>query len=408
MTFLRLGLVFMHWRRAPFTVFLFLILLIALGQVSLSYAAKTVKVGNTAASCGGPCDFTGIAEAITASAAGDTISVYPGQYAPFTIDKAVMVAAAGDRDTTIVQGSTADKFVVLITANGAKVSGFTIRNSSLDGIRVFNASNVIVENNYVTQTAVGAPAGFRDPQAAILIHGGKGDQVLNNLVVDNNGRGIRVEGLADIAEGHLVKGNTVTRSLGGCALVVTSNVINNVFDGNKISFGHGGGIILASVVPGAVVKGNIFQNNEVKSTLDTPGILLSNTIPINPPDLFTGNIVRYNWIEGNQGYRALPDAPDSIGIVLERVTGNQVYGNTIRNQLVGIAATTPTLANEIRGNDVTGVPTVFFQQAAAPAPVVPAALPNTGDDAAPWMALMAAVGVGFLGLGVALRRRRAY
>lgn len=46
--------------------------------------------------------------------------------------------------------------------------------------------------------------------------------------------------------------------------------------------------------------------------------------------------------------------------------------------------------------------------APAPAPVAPVALPRTGDDVAPWMALAAALGVGFLGLGVALRRRRAY
>ena len=53
-------------------------------------------------------------------------------------------------------------------------------------------------------------------------------------------------------------------------------------------------------------------------------------------------------------------------------------------------------------------PAFPFPQPAAPAPVTPAALPNTGDNVAPWMALAAALGVGFLGLGMALRRRRAY
>ena len=310
------------------------------GSIVLAAAFMAVSAGTAAAApasvlrvgCGHH-SFRTIGAAVSAAASGDTIVVCPGTYpGGVVVSKTLSILGLGHP----VINATGQDNGVQVLASGSRIQGFTVENAIGEGILVGLAktpvSDVTIRNNTVKHNDQGNPTGgtittSSYPQcntnpATPTIPGDCGEgihladafdsTVIGNTVFDNSG-GILLSDDTGATYGNLVKFNNVFRNVFDCGITLAGHtpavfgggVHDNTILGNRVTgngtAGQGGGVLLATGVPGFV-----------------PGIP-------GPGGAVYNNLVQGNYLAGNGlgGVTLHSHAPG------ENLNGNTVTGNAI-------------------------------------------------------------------------------
>jgi parallel beta-helix repeat protein len=250
-------------------------------------AGSTLYVGGSGAG-----NYSSIQSAIDAAGSDDTIFVYSGTYYENVIvDKSINLIGE-DRDTTIIDGG-GNGNVVIVTADGVNITGFTIQNSGSESTDVgmeiqsnyntitgnyisnnnhglylssFSHNNLIAYNNVSFNNAYGicqfhsnnntitANDVFSNSYQGIFIQfADSGDNVISdNNITHNDLTGITINLYAD---NNLVVGNNIIFNGGGMWVWGTKN---NLIKGNNISSNYGDGVSLSGS------SDNILSNNTLK------------------------------------------------------------------------------------------------------------------------------------------------
>ena len=167
-----------------------------------------------------------IQTAINTANPGDTIFVYSGTYTEdISLNKDVYLVGE-DRDSTILFSVKASS-TIDISANGASVSNFTIRNTSPagNGIFIHSVGNVTISNTEIMNSYDG-----------LVTYTSLDDQIWGNIFVNNSDSGMGLY----ISSNSVISDNNISQNSVGVTLYSS---INNVFSGNTIS-GNGAGLNL--------------------------------------------------------------------------------------------------------------------------------------------------------------------
>jgi parallel beta-helix repeat protein len=337
-------------------------------------APTTLRVG-----CGNGA-YSTIGAAVGAAAAGNTIVVCRGTYpGGVVVSKQLMIEGIGNP----VINATGDNNGVQVLASGSEVEGFTVENAVGEGILVglgaTPVSKVTISHNTVEQNDRGNPTGApitssAYPQcnanpAAPTTPGDCGEgihlvnaynsTVLGNHVSANSG-GILLSDDNGPTYGNLVAYNVVSNNTLDCGITIAGHtpqafgggVHDNTILGNQVTnngvAGQGGGVLLASGVPGGLAGpgsiGGAVYNNHIENNYLAGNGLGGVTLHGHAPgqDL-TGNTIMDNIIGANN---LAPDNdfgptfhdPDHTGIVLVAVSPLTVtiQHNLILNNVDGV------------------------------------------------------------------------
>ena len=295
---------------------------------------------------GSPTVYATIQAAVTAAAAGATITVGPGTYAEqVTVSKPLTIqgSQAGVDGATRVGGSTAGESIVSgavssgvhscafhVTANDVVIDGFTVQGetdaSDTTGAGIVIAPKVSgthVLNNVVRQNVAGLfLANYSATDAAVIQHNYFG---YNNNAGGNSGRGIYTDGT--ISGGNLtdvtIDSNTFVGNYGtdgveaACAFQATAageqsniQITHNVMAGNgkaTLFFNTTGVVITDNTITGSIDSGSAALRFEGDNHTVT---------------------IQHNTADGNTAPAVAIDAKgtpgDSSGFV---INGNNFYGN---------------------------------------------------------------------------------
>lgn len=121
--------------------------------------------GTTAATTGANCAFQTIGAAVTASAATDTINVYPGTYAENVVLSKALTLQGTNRVTCLISKATGTGVVIgatncylknlTITASEAAVTGIGVSCASFNNVNIDNCSVVGAYQGISLDTVVG-------------------------------------------------------------------------------------------------------------------------------------------------------------------------------------------------------------------------------------------------------------
>ena len=203
-----------------------------------------------------PDDYAKIQWAIDNATAGDTIIVRDGvYYENVVIDKSLTLKSENGSASCILDAS-GEGDVIAITADGATLEGFTVKNGST-GIKITSNNNVIG----------------------------------NNTITSNTNSGIYLQS----SSGNIIISNTVAFNNYGIYLSFSSNntIANNIIKNNY----HG--IHLESLSNTTAITNNIIENNTYGVyLLDSISITLSNnTMTENSIYIFGNSLLHYNTHE---------------------------------------------------------------------------------------------------------------
>lgn len=300
--------------------------------------------------------FSHIQDAVDAATAGGTVVVCPGTYhESVTVDRSLVLS--GMRGSVI--DATGFGYGVGVAASWTTVRGLTVVNASgsdpslpYDGIITAGftatgpapADHVVIEHNTVHGNQ-GSGIDLNSTSHSIARHN----------VATENGVGINVsDDLGAPAVGNVIDHNTTNRNFGGCGIaladhtgagVIGNVVTHNVSDDNGLSTptapdaSAGSGVILASPIPGGVVRDNLVRHNEFHGN-GHGGVVVHSHVPHVPgvPDSdFSGNRIVDNRI-GTNNLRTDESDTQTTGIYLGSATPLHitVKGNKIRCNHYGI------------------------------------------------------------------------
>jgi parallel beta-helix repeat protein len=365
---------------------------IALMVVSLTFGLRPGQV-SAASLCVAPGGAGGcqssIQAAVTAAAAGDTITVAAGTYnGNVVINKPLSLIGAGSGTTTINADPTLKKEGVTVdgvTSGTTLISGFTIQNSALSGVLVQNSSNVTISNNLVqhndlnldlaTHSCAGAfPFDQDDCGEGIHLRGASFSQVLNNVVTHDAG-GILLTDETAANHDNVIDGNQVLNNIEDCGITLPSHpsdiippttpggqptfkpgfgVYNNKVT-NNTSIGNGGaGIGIFASVPGTASYNNLVQGNTIEGNGNAGVSMHAHA----PNQNLNGNQIIGNTIGTNNVFGD-GDAGDfqTTGILLMSAVvtakGTVITGNTITGNEIGIWLAN-TSGSTLSDNHITG------------------------------------------------------
>jgi VCBS repeat-containing protein len=243
----------------------------------------------TALDCDQADRFCSLQKAVDAAGPGDTILVWPGTYAPFTVRGSRMAIRAIDRDAAevIIDGDLSSEAAsdgVTLLGEQIQLEGFTATDSVI-GFRVEGAANVLLRN-----TARDNLSGFRIAGRANLLE--------RNRAIANarDGFFVSVESVESIVAHNDAQGN----GRYGYWLAGKGDVVSH----NRAA-GNMAGFLLAGGPLG-------LQNNEA-STNRQAGFLLETG-----GHTLTSNLSRSNVLDG---FWAMPSASRN------RYDANQATGN---------------------------------------------------------------------------------
>ncbi|MEA2572507.1 MAG: large repetitive protein [Acidobacteriota bacterium] len=245
---------------------------------------------------------------------------------PLSIDGAALITIDGGNVATLGLD---------VIANGSSIRGLTIRRFSSIGIRLRSSSNVVA-GNVVDANGIGISVDGTVTTAHDNVIGGT-SAADRNIVTNNAGTGIRIEGSAaanalhNVASGNYVglaaNGTTVAGNGGdGIDLVFTgaANVANNRIDGSG-----GAGIHLESAT------GTLVQTNHVARTTvlaaGGEGVLLENASN-NAIGATRSGGPGGNTISGGRS----PSFAVATAVRIASGTNNSVLTNTIQRQNTAI------------------------------------------------------------------------
>jgi parallel beta-helix repeat protein len=210
------------------------------------------------------------------------------------------------------------------------------------------------------------------------VHGNKGNGIdvnsssfstIQGNTSNDNAVGINVsDDLGKRAAYNYIAGNVTNGNFGGCGIALADHsglgVIGNLITGNVSDYNGlstptapdasaGSGIIMASPIPGGVVKNNVIQFNEFHGNGHGGVVVHSHVpnIPNGPVNDFSGNRIFGNII-GTNNLRTDESDPETTGIYLGSASPLHIVvaSNTISFNHYGI----------FTAGDVTVVGTNFF------------------------------------------------
>jgi len=266
-----------------------------------------------------------LAEALAQAETGDTLEVSGGPYSgPLVVDKAVALTG---RDWPVIDGA-GNGTVVRITAPGAALRGFIIRNSgdSLDeensGIAV-EAANVEVSDNRLEETLFG-----------IYLREAPGSTVRDNVIhskdlaLPRRGDAIRIW----FSNGVRIENNVIEK---GRDVVLWYSEDLGVFN-NRVSDGRYG--LHFMYCDDAYIEGNVLTNNSVGAFL-----MYSRRLRLHD------NTIAYN--RGPSGYGVgLKDMDDAV--IQENVFVDNRIGIFIDNSPREVDSTGQIKENVLAYNDI--------------------------------------------------------
>lgn len=328
--------------------------------------------------------FAHIGDAVTAAAPGDTVAVFPGNYAEMvTIDKNGLKLLGQNTKKTIID-ATGLTNGVLDGASNVTISGFTIENANHEGILVTGAAaicnsdtppechpagapiqSVTIANNVVTDNDKGLVAGpppscsgapafeAEDCGEAIHLDGVNFSTVANNTVKSNAG-GILLTDETNSNVGNLVNGNDVEDNTPDCGITLPSHppngdpanigsqsfgVSGNTISNNTSNGNGAAGIGMFTPTPGTSSQKNLVIGNTIMNNHE-PGVIFHSHAPhqrLNDNAIISNNISG-NGADPNPGPNESDGPTDPTGIevyadvnadpVLVNATGNTINKET--------------------------------------------------------------------------------
>jgi parallel beta-helix repeat protein len=321
--------------------------------------------------------FATVGSALSEAPAGSTVVVCTGYYHEgVTVAKRVSLVGTGRP----VIDATGKINGVLITASGVTLRGLTITGAIGEGVLVDHASDVAIEDNVVADNDLGGQPdpvkpvknSYPECQTTDGIPGDCGEgihlmgvtysTVSGNVSTGNTG-GILLSDETGPTAHNKVTGNTVTGNVYDCGITVVSHnpkaapggkpapkvagtydnlIANNTITGNGTK-GDGGGVMLATPMPGGAVYDNTVTGN-VMAGNGLGGVTLHSHAP--GQDL-NGNVIEDNTIginnlDGDSDFAPAKDL-ETTGIIAATVApvSLTVTGNTIAGNYYGIWTTGP-------------------------------------------------------------------
>ena len=343
------------------------------GAGTAGAATSTLRVG-----CGHNA-YSTIAAAVSAASSGDTIVVCPGTYAGGVIvGKTLSIVGIGH---PVIDATGQDNGVQVLASNSS-IRGLTVENAIGEGILVgmgaSPVSGVTVSGNTVKSNDQGNPTGapITDspyPQcnanpATPTVPGdcGEGIHVINafdNTVVGNtvtgNGGGILLSDDDGATYGNLIEFNIVSGNTLDCGITLAGHtpeifgggVHDNTIRGNWVTnngvAGQGGGVLLASGVPGPPIlpgTGGAVYNNLVEGNYLAGNGLAGVTLHSHSPgEDLNGNAIIGNLIGTNNLAPDLDFGPhyfdgQTTGVIVTAVSNVSITieHNIITNDINGI------------------------------------------------------------------------
>jgi len=308
--------------------------------VSLLISVQSVKSSSITIIV--PDDFSTIQEAVDNAVAGQTIFVRAGVYTEqhITIDKSLSLVGE-DAANTILVGINNVKYsppyVIQISADYVTVSGFTVTNGSLGGIRVetvgsdIQPTGCVITGNNIINNSYG-----------ISTYDGKDLTLSNNRISNNRDYGIYVStSQTNIFENDITENGWSGIVIDSCEKVTVSN--NNISDNgnqgtiqeyqggimqrwhgnfeiyaNNITNNNGYGVQFGEGCSNSSVHDNNIKGNSV-------GVELLNFILTNNSEgigIGTGNKVYRNNLDNSQNALIQTACPYNITRTIAYVIGN--------------------------------------------------------------------------------------
>jgi parallel beta-helix repeat protein len=191
-----------------------------------------------------PTDFPTIQAAINSAIPGDTIFVHNGTYnEDIFLNKSISLVGENREEVRIY--SVLARYVIEITANGASVYNFTVRNSvsAGNGIDILSVSNITISGDII-----------KDGYDGLVCYGlSLNDYISNNIFLNNSDSGVSLY----LSSGNAFAGNNISNNGVGANLYSSSN---NVFSGNTVAY-NGLGVSLHDS------NDNVFYHNNFINTV---------------------------------------------------------------------------------------------------------------------------------------------
>jgi nitrous oxidase accessory protein len=225
---------------------IFLAILIILISLTISAHGVTLTVGDSLKG------YESIQEAINSASEGDEILVYPGTYYEnLVVDKCLdliglknpVIDAGGDyakgpgvtiladgirmegftiRNSTNTAGDPQSGAGVLVRSNNNTIKGNILENNYRSGIKVLSGYNNLITNNSINSNFEG-----------ILVSDSHRNKIASNRINSNNGTGIFI---TRSSEQNLVIDNIINNNSQGVLLIDAgfNEIKKNAFFGNKV------------------------------------------------------------------------------------------------------------------------------------------------------------------------------
>ncbi len=353
---------------------------------------QVLYVSNSSASQGRGCSstaYTTIGAAVAAASPGATIIVCPGSYQEDVVIPAGKPLTLKGIEDPIINALNLDNGVQILASNST-VEGFTIGYATGEGILVGalpgaggTVSGVTIRGNTVIENDRGNPTGGSISDSSYaqcnVSAAGPGDcgegvhllsaddtTVAGNRITANSG-GILISDENGPADGNVIASNNVSENALDCGITLaghhlgtTTNgttwtpvapaaggVFNNTIRDNNSTnngvLGQGGGVLMATGVPGGAVYNNTVTGNNISGN----GLAGVTVHAHSPGENLNGNVVRGNRI-GTNNIDGDPDFggntppaidPLTTGVIVATAASPiaiTIQGNLIRHNHYGI------------------------------------------------------------------------
>lgn len=368
-------------------------LTVALAPAALAGASPTLYVNaspltsHSDTSCASAGYLT-ISAAVAAAAPQSRIVVCRGVYGEdVTVSKPLELVTDG---ATVNAAGLPNGFTIVAGGAGSRIEGFKVENAVGEGILAVGTSNVRITRNLVSGNDVGVttPSTYAEcvvsaqnpvPDCGEGIHLMSTSQsvVSGNVVVDNAG-GILLTDEIGPADRNAIVHNRVANNTDDCGITLAGHnpaaapngvpngsvagvydnlIADNVSVENGVK-GQGGGLILASPVPGGGVYGNTVRGNLFRGN-GLAGVTLHSHAP--GQDLngnrVIGNVFSTNNLDGDSDFPVADSVTTGVFVGTAGPLTITIEHNVISSNVDGIFLTGPVKAGGLATNVFHGVTT---------------------------------------------------
>jgi len=299
------------------------------GTIDVKQISMPTSSGNTLYVGGsGTGNYTRIQDAIDDASDGDTVFVYDDSspyYENVLVDKPIQLIGE-DRNSTVIDGSGIAS-VVCVSADGVKITGFSIQNSGKDwytsGIEVranFTeiTNNLIYSNNFFgidvkcyDNNTIIENIIFDNGEFGIRLWCSSDNKISNNTILSDNRIGIEIEG----AHYNIISNNNISNHSRALDLYTSQHntISNNTFNNNlravTLLYQSNKNLLLSNHINGPIVNSRFetgahfvrsYENTISKNTITNYkfGIFLEGSYgTIIEMNTFLKNIVNARFID---------------------------------------------------------------------------------------------------------------